>query len=525
MLNPPAPSQQPSPAHGISSLSSTASPQEFDIAALPIDQILAPHSDLLDRIKICYGVDPASFERDVLTVVRGYAAYVHRLPATASNYFSAPGGLLQIGLEVAFFALQGTDAHIFSGRATISARRHREPRWRLATFIAGLCCEVHRALNQLTVSDAGGRRWPSCVTPLAQWLADERIDRYRLSWQPGAPTCRAAGIFALRLVLPPDVLQHLADGNAVVVPHLLSSLSGMPLYGQHNVLDELVHRSAALVIDRHLQACAARSGRPILGLHVEQYLVDAMRRLVASNPAWVANTERSRVWFSGEGLFIVWPGAANDIRKLFDTDQMPGMPRDPHAMLDALLIAGVAQAQDDGTSLWPITPPGAKTPVDAMKLTSPDIVYARLIEPPAPLSESLLRLSDGGKDQAGDSTHAPPSTPVLSLDVPMRLDVAVRKALDDVIAVRNRDPNMATTSKVPAGLFVPLTDFLNRGVQTSHALRALADAKMLITEASAIGPITHCEIEGQRIRGVIIAARYIAGLAAAQGANGSAQDG
>lgn len=107
----------------------------------------------------------------------------------------------------------------------------------------------------------------------------------------------------------------------------------------------------------------------------------------------------------------------------------------------------------------------------------------------------------------------------------MRLDAAVRKALDDVIAVLNSDPNRATTNKVPAGLFVPLTDFLNRGVQTSHALRALADAKMLVTEASAVGPITHREIGGQRIRGVIIAARHIAGLAATQGTNGSARDG
>lgn len=504
-----------------------AAPPDFDIAALPIDQILAPHHELLDRIKICYGVDPASFERDILTVVRGYAAYVHLLPATANNYFSAPGGLLQLGLEVAFFALQGTDAHIFSGRATISTRRHLEPRWRLATFIAGLCCEVHRTLNQLTVSDRAGLHWPSCVMPLAQWLTDTRTERYQLSWQPEAPTCRASGVFALRLVLPPEVLQHLSDGNAVVAPHLLSSISGMPLYGQHNVLNGLVRRSAALVIDRHLRARAARSGRPMLGSHLEQYLVDAMRRLVASNAAWTANIEKSRIWYSAEGLFVVWPGAANDIRKLFDADQMPGMPRDPHAMLDALLIAGVAQAQDDGTALWPITPPGAKTPVDAMKLTSPDIVYAHPVEPPAPLSEPLLRPSAGNNAQAGASAsaHASSTTPVFSLDAPMRLDAAVRRALDDVIAVLNSDPNKARTSKVPAGLFVPLTDFLNRGVQTSHALRALADAKMLVTEASAVGPITHREIDEQRIRGVIIAARHIAGLAVPQAASDSAPGG
>lgn len=499
------------------------SPPDFDVAALPIDEILAPHQELLDRIQICYGVDRASFERDILAVVRGYASYVHLLPATANNYFSTPGGLLQLGLEVAFFALQGTDAHIFSGRATISARRHLEPRWRLATFIAGLCCEVHRTLNQLTVSDQAGLQWPSCVMPLARWLTDARINRYQLSWQPGAPPCRAAGIFALRLMLPPDVLQHLADGNAVVVPHLLSSISGMPLYGQHNVLDELVRRSAALVIDRHLQVRTKRSGRAMLGQHLEQYLVDAMCRLVASNAAWSANTEKSRLWFSAEGLFIVWPGAATDIRKLFDTDQMPGMPRDPQAMLDALLIAGVAQPQNDGTSLWPITPPGAKTPIDAMKLSSPDIVYAHPVEPPTPLSESLLHPSGGGKTRAdaSASAQAPSTTPTLSLDAPMRLDASVRKALDDVLAMLNADPVRTAERRVAAGLFVPLSDFLDRGVQTSQAMRALADAKMLAPGASAAGPIAHHEVSGQPVPGVIIAARYISGLTVLQGTGGS----
>lgn len=502
-----------------------ASPADFDIEALSIDQILAPHSDLLDRIKICYGVDQASFERDILTVVRGYAAYVHLLPATANNYFSAPGGLLQLGLEVAFFALQGTDAHIFSGRATISARRHLEPRWRLATFIAGLCCEVHRTLNQLSVSAPAGHKWPSCVTPLSQWLTDARMDRYQLGWQPGAPNCRAAGVFALRLVLPPDVLQHLADGNAVVVPHLLSSISGLPLHGQHNVLDELVRRSAALVIDRHLQARAERSGQPMLGLHLEQYLVDALRRLVASNAAWAANTERSRVWFCADGLFIVWPGAANDIRKLFDADQMPGMPRDPQAMLDALLIAGVAQPMDDGTPLWPITPPGAKTPVDAMKLSSPAIIYAHPVEPPTSLAESLLHPSSGTKTWAGANANptarAPSATPTLTLDAPMRLDASVRKALEDVIAALNSGSAKVSAVSVPAGLFVPLAEFPDRGVQTSQAMRALADARMLAPGSPAAGPVTHHDVGGQRVAGVVVATRHISGLAASQGRDNS----
>jgi conjugal transfer pilus assembly protein TraI len=492
-------------------------PSDEGIAALPVDQILAPHAALLDRIRICYGVDMPSFEHDILPVVRGYAAYVHLLPATADNYFSAPGGLLQLGLEVAFFALQGTDAHIFSGRATITTRRHLEPRWRLATFIAGLCCEIHGALNQLTVASVSGRKWPSCVTPLAQWVQDERIERYRIGWQANAPTCRATGVFAVRLVLPPETLQHLAEGNAVVVPHLLASISGMPLYGQHNVLDDLVRRATAVVIDRHLRERAERSGSPTLGRHLGDFLVNAMRRLVASNAAWTANTERSRIWHSSEGLFAVWPGAAHDIRKLFDADQMPGMPREPQAMLDALLIAGVAQSQEDGTALWSITPPGAKAPVEAMKLSSSATLYASPMEPPSPLGPLLGPSSADAKAQSrrpAEQASASASASVLSLASPLRLDVAVRKALDDIVAGLNAGIGAVTACGVPTGLFVPLTELQARGVQTPQAIRALSDVRMLAPGDTPMSPLAHLEIDGDPVSGLIIATRHVSGLTA-----------
>jgi conjugal transfer pilus assembly protein TraI len=134
-------------------------------AALPVAELLASAEDLIARIRLCFGIDRGSFDSDVQPLLHRYAAYVHLLPATADNYFSAPGGLLRLGLEVAFFSLQGTDAHIFSGRSTISARRQLEPRWRQATFIGGLCCELHRVLSHVIVTDAGGDEWPAYLTP------------------------------------------------------------------------------------------------------------------------------------------------------------------------------------------------------------------------------------------------------------------------------------------------------------------------------------------------------------------------
>ncbi|MBT9522182.1 MAG: TraI domain-containing protein, partial [Dechloromonas sp.] len=308
-------------------------------AALSVDELLASEADLIARIKLCYGTDRESFERDVLTLIRRYAACVHLLPATADNYFSKPGGLLRLGLETAFFSLQGTDAHIFSGRMSISSRRQLEPRWRHATFIAGLCCELHRLLSHVIVTDTEGEVWPAFLQPLEKWLLTRGAERYFLRWRPQAVEARGLGLFALPHVVPPTLMADLSEGNTVIVPHLLASISGIPIYREHNIVDELVRRSLALVIDRNLAASADRYGSPQYGSHLERYLVDALRRLTSGNSAWVPNREKSRLWFGQDGLFLVWPGAAEDVHQLLEADQLAGIPKAPETMLELLLAA------------------------------------------------------------------------------------------------------------------------------------------------------------------------------------------
>ncbi|MDF3838469.1 MobH family relaxase, partial [Cupriavidus basilensis] len=345
--------------------------------ATPMEDLLAAQAEMLGRIKLCYGSDQATFERELMPLVRGYARYVHLLPATADNYFSKPGDLLRLGLETAFFSLQGTDGHIFSGRATITVRRQLEPRWRIATFVAGLCCELHRVLSHILVTSAAGDEWPAFLEPLDAWLQDRTVQRYFLRWRPGAAESRGLGLFALPHVVPLTVMQDMCEGNSIIVPQLLACVGGLALYREHNVLDDLVRRSLALVIDRDLRANADRYGAPQYGSHLERYLVDALRRLAGDNTAWVPNREKSRLWYGPDGLFLVWPGAAEDVQKLLEDDQLAGIPKASATMLDILLEARVLEAAADGQALWTIYPPGNKagSGLAAVKVAEPAILF------------------------------------------------------------------------------------------------------------------------------------------------------
>lgn len=548
-------------------------PVDPGIPALPIEEVLGAHQDLIDRIKVCYGVDRQTFEHELLSLIRRYAEFVHLLPATPDNYFNAPGGLLRMGLEVAFFSLQGTDGHIFSGRSTITTRRHLEPRWRHATFIAGLCCEIHRTLCHVIVTNENGDEWQPYLLPLSSWLTRHHVTRFFLKWLPNVHESRTLGIFALPHVIPAEVLQHLATGNSIIVPHMMASISGMPVYREHNILDDLVRRSVALVIDRYLQASADRYGKPQLGSHLERYLVDALRRLVSSNSAWNPNAEKSRVWFGTDGLFIVWPNAAAEIRKLLESDQLPGIPKAPETMLEILVAAGVFEPQDSSQATWQIVPPESKTAIEAVKLSSPAILFAGIDSAPKPLSIALVRTpadsstplpgppapvaspATTGKrfpvaqqlplpiemepvaaDQvasaspartaedvvapipaSNDSVPAKPALalmPAFKLEAPMRLNPAVRDALAQIVDTLNRDGSDVAACTVASGLFIPLAEFERRKIEPSLALRALTEVKMLVQAAGTKSQTLARDFGGEQKVGLVLSPHFVAGLEA-----------
>ncbi len=552
-----------SAAIGIGSASFASSDPGFE--ALPVERLLADQEALLARLKLCYGADRSSFEQELMPLVRRYAGYVHLLPATPDNYFKAPGGLLRLGLETAFFSLQGTDGHMFSGKATISARRELEPRWRLAAFIGGLCCELHRVLSHLIATTPDGEEWPSFMLPLVDWLQQRGATRYFLRWRPRAVELRGLGLFALPMVVSASVLEGLRHDDGAIVRLLLASVGGVPQFREHNVLDELVRRSLALVIDRDLLASADRYGSPQYGSHLERYLVDAMRRLAAGHSAWAVNRDKARLWFGEDGLFLAWPEAAKDILELLEGDQLAGLPKAPDTLLDILLDAGVLTAPAEGSRNWAIFPTGAEKPIAAVRLASPAIVLAGHGTLPAPLNRSMQRSDTIPSLRATVKTPpVPASHPALPiakpaqlslieadpnpvpatiapaddapksdsplpplalqdpapaqrvqpicLKAPMRLNPAVRQALVEAVETLNDPPATTSVFTQREGIFIPLAEFERRGIQATVALRALVDADMLYSPRKNGPPTATRDVQGVATVGIVLLPRHVDGL-------------
>lgn len=532
----------------------------FD-AGLPLHdvaELVSQQAEILRRLKLAYGVEQSSFDAELAPIVERFARYVHLLPATPANYFRSPAGLLRMSLEVAFYSVQAVDSTLFQGLKSISQRQHLEPRWRLATFIAGLCAELHRALGQVVVTNDRGAEWPSYLGPLYDWAQSQSAERYHLRWVENQQEVRATGLFALQHIVRAPTLQFLADGNSLVVPHMLASIAGTPVYrGTSNVLDSLVRRAVALVVDTELRSNAEFYGQHRLGAHLERYLVDSLRRLVAAGD-WTVNAQNAPVWHGADGMFLVWPRAAEEAVRLLERDQLTGIPKNPETILEILVSARVLSAEPASNgAVVQIRPPGVAQPINAVRLSSESILSSALPAPVTRIAGNLI-VSPGVASAPGPagappapppaqqelaiqpppaaetpppaaasmatSAPAPATTPrdelpataeaprSLGLRPAARLKPVVHAAISEILAKLSRGEGQPEAELTTEALFVPLSAFKKRGIDTALAVDSLDSAGLILRAAQAATKTSRRSFGGETVVGVLVKGSHIAGF-------------
>jgi len=96
----------------------------------------------------------------------------------------------------------------------------------------------------------------------------------------------------------------------------------------------------------------------------------------------------------------------------------------------------------------------------------------------------------------------------------MRLNPAVRDALDGIVRTLNDGLGPAQCCTMAEGLFVPLDRFEQRGVPPAVALRALGDARLLVIEGngSKAPPTRSRDLNGTPTVGLVIDPRFVDGF-------------
>ncbi|MFV8420391.1 MobH family relaxase [Vibrio parahaemolyticus] len=312
-------------------------------AASPED-LQSTQDELIAKLRQVLGFNHRDFQRLIQPCIDHLAAYAHLLPASEHHHHSGAGGLLRHSLEVAFWAAQAAEGIIFVASGTPVEKKELEPRWRVAAALGGLFHDIGKPVSDLSITDEDGRyQWNPFLETLSQWTTNNSIERYFIRWRDGR--CKRHeqfSILVLNRVMTPELLAWLTQPGPEILQAMLEAIGNTD---PEHVLSKLVIEADQTSVQRDLKAQRISVDDNALGVPVERYLLDAMRRLLAGSQ-WLVNQRDARVWLrksnQSTNLYLVWKSAAKDIIELLAKDKIPGIPRDPDTLADILIERGLA---------------------------------------------------------------------------------------------------------------------------------------------------------------------------------------
>lgn len=385
------------------------------LPAAPVERILATQTELIQSIEDVLSLPEDLYQTIAAPVILRYAAFSHLLPASESHHHRGAGGLFRHGLEVALWATQAAQGCLFATDATPKERKQQELRWRLAVCFAGLLHDIGKPVSDIAVVDRLGQHtWNPCDENLTDWAEQHHIEHYFLRWRDNRHKRHEQfSALVLERVLTREARTFLLTPGPDIMQAMLETIHGLD---RGSKLYTLVMEADCNSVERDLKA-HYHSIDSAMGMPVEKYLFDAMRRLVKSGQ-WLVNEKGARLWRFKEGLHIVWRTGAQDIVELLAKDKVPGIPRDEDTLADILIERGMAIPKQlpDGRSYryWRMQPQGLEVVLYMLRLVSAEFVFSN--EPPViidsievdELAETLKTKSSEGKDVNLEDTPTPP---------------------------------------------------------------------------------------------------------------------
>jgi conjugal transfer pilus assembly protein TraI len=394
------------------------------LPAAPVERILESQVELIKAIEHALSLPDDLYQTIAAPVIARYAAFSHLLPASESHHHRGAGGLFRHGLEVAYWATQAAQGCLFATQATPRERKEQELRWRLAVCFAGLLHDIGKPVSDIAVVDREGRQlWNPCEENLTDWASQYGIDRYFLRWRENRHKRHEQfSALVIERVLTRASRTYLLAPGPDMMQAMLEAIHGLDRGAK---LYELVMTADRKSVERDLKA-HYHTVDSAMGMPVEKYLFDAMRRLIKSGH-WLANEKGARIWRFKEGIHIVWRTGAQDIVDLLAKDKVPGIPRDEDTLADILIERGLAipKTLSDGRHYryWRMQPPGLDVVLYMLRLASTELIYSN--EPPVAIEGTEVEEDPEAVVKAEseqDKTGGPETQPIAQVTISLLND-------------------------------------------------------------------------------------------------------
>jgi len=390
------------------------------IPAIALEEIIESQHDLIKQIIASKGLsgkhNQEKVQTEIMDTITHYAEWVHLLPASEKQYFRSPGGLFRFGLENALFAIRHAERSMLT-RATPEIRKDTETLWTHASFLAGLVSESIRTLSRVSVYSDSGLSWHPGVEPLYQWLQNNNIQSYHLRWSEVED--RAMSVTVAGKTIPPEQAKFLSTGEKTILATLMSAL--YDLDDLSNPIAKINQSVRYSLIERDLAADSSRYGKPAAGMHLAPWLIDGMRHLLKTK-RWMINDGIGRVWYGHDGVYLVWPLAAHDIRHELRESKSPFLPNTDEILAEIMLDSDIISNNGNaGGYTFNIGIPQLNSQelklVEAVRLTRKEVLFGSVEHEPDNRSFEIREEGDHENNsepeiKESDATPIPPASNV-----------------------------------------------------------------------------------------------------------------
>ncbi len=378
------------------------------IPVIPIELLIKKNDGLIKQIILARGLsgvhNKGEAEAKVMLPIRHLAEMTHLLPASEKRHFKLPGGLFAFCLEVSLISIRYAERRILT-RATPEIRKEYEALWTQAAFLNGLFSEAITAISKISVyAHDGSNEWHPGAESLYGWLRLNQLTRYHIRWS--GKEDRSMIYILSGKAISKEQSELLAQGETAIYTTLIRALIDQSDV-RNNPLAKINEQVKYKIMERDEWSHAGRYGKPLAGMHLEPWLIDAMRHLVQKK-RWVPNEDNGRVWQGQDGVFLLWPLAASDMQYQLRESECPFVPSTDEILAEILLDAGII-ASSHGMNRYlfeiavPVADSSEKKHVDAIKLTRHEILFIKIDH--QSLGFDLLVEVTDEEDRQGEAIH------------------------------------------------------------------------------------------------------------------------
>lgn len=318
------------------------------VLAAPPDYLIQTQEKLIREIKQASSLSYDEFDAFILPVIKNYARFVHLLPASETDHHSDLGGLFRHGLEVALIACRRAEALEFGLNENPSIRKFQVFRWRACALLGGMLHDLGKAVIDVGAVDHTGKViWNPHILPLWDWIEENRLEYYYVSWNPHRKHREHDNISAtvIAKLMPIQTMRWMGEYNGRV-PYDAMLLALGHAQTRDNPLIDLIHKadmdSTARDSKESNRRMASVGEGGTRGLSARY--TRAIRDNIASSN-WRINTPGGIIWHTTEGLFAIMPAIVTKIEEYMrEKGDDAGLPADVVSIAQNLADAGHIEA-------------------------------------------------------------------------------------------------------------------------------------------------------------------------------------